>query len=92
MSAYFSIDPDAKLDYGCDWTSWLRTDDTIVDSSWTITPDDGPVLSQSTFDDQTTTIWVEQLRAGATYALTNHIVSFAGREDDRTLTLSCENR
>lgn len=92
MTTTFVIDPDAHLDYGHDWTTWLGdTGDTITTSTWTITPT-GPTLSNSTHDNTTTTIWVDSCTLGVTYTLTNHITTDDGREDDRSLTLCCEQR
>lgn len=96
--AEFVHDPDADLDYGHDWSSWLGTD-TITTSTWSITKvapnstgDTPPVLSASTHDTTTTTIWVDGGTVGKTYTLTNHIITAAGREDDRSHTLKCRNR
>lgn len=91
MASQYLIDPDADLDFGHDWSDWLPDGDTITTSTWTISPA-GPTLSNSTHDDTTTTIWVEGCTAGVTYTLTNHIVTGDGREDDRSITLHCEQR
>lgn len=87
----FIHDPQALLDYSVDWTLWMDDGDTITSSTWTITPT-GPALSASSHDTTTTTIWVDDGTVGVTYELTNHIVTSEGREDDRTLTLVCQNR
>jgi len=86
----FVIDADSKLDYGCDWAAWLGTD-TILLSTWTITPT-GPVLTNSTWDNTTTTIWVDGCTNSAEYELTNHVTTTAGREHDRTIYLRCRPR
>lgn len=93
--ANFTHDPDADLDYGFDWGTkgWLG-DDTIAISTWSITKndDDELVLSTSTHDDTTTTIWADGGTKGTDYTITNHIVTAAGREDDRSHTLRCRER
>jgi hypothetical protein len=93
----FLHDPDAKLDYGFDWNgkNWLGSD-TIATSTWTVTSsvagDTSMVLSASTHDTTTTTIWADGGTAGNDYTITNHIVTAAGREDDRSHILKCRNR
>lgn len=87
----FRIDPQAKLDYGWDWSDWLDTGDTITASTWTITPT-GPTLTDSTHDTTTTTVWVAGAVLGVDYTLTNHITTVEGREDDRSHGLHCTNR
>lgn len=93
----FVHDPDAKLDYGFDWNdkSWLGTD-TISTSTWTVIPktagDVSMVLSASTHDTTTTTIWADGGTDGHDYTITNHIITAAGREDDRSHVLKCRQR
>jgi hypothetical protein len=91
----FIIDPQAKLDYGFDWSTWLATGDTIATSTWAITSLEGgtttPTLSQMTFDDTTTTVWVEGATAGDSYNLTNSITTIEGRRTDATIILRCHN-
>jgi len=98
--ATFDHDPDAKLDYGFDWNDkgWLGTD-TINTSTWSITaidpaPDGATplTLSTPTHDTTTTTVWVDGGTAGKAYTITNHIVTAAGREDDRSHQLNCVSR
>lgn len=95
--ATYTHDPDAKLEYGFSWSDWLGTD-TIVTSTWSITrvkasvTDTPPVLSASTHDTTTTTVWVDGGTNGNDYTLTNHVITAAGREDDRSHLLKCRNR
>lgn len=91
MPDKFIIDPDAKLDYSVDWTDWLNGVDVIDTSTWAITPT-GPTLSAPTHDDTGTIVWVDGCTVDTTYRLTNSIVTDDGREDDRTITLHCEQR
>lgn len=81
-------DPDAKKDYRMSWVDWLVDDDTITASTWTVTlaPDDTFEIDSDDFDDTSATVWVLGGTAGKTYKATNHIVTAAGREDDRTFT------
>jgi hypothetical protein len=94
--ATFIHDPDAKLDYGFNWAgtpTWLGTD-TIVTSTWTVTPrtagDVSMVLSSSTHDTTTTTIWADGGTNGNDYVITNHIVTVAGREETGRAALYIE--
>lgn len=84
MPSSFVKDPDAKLDYYINWTSWLAGD-TISLSTWVST--DGVTLSAETVLGGVTRVWVDGGTAGAVVALTNHITTAAGREEDRTLYL-----
>lgn len=83
-------DPDAKLDYGCDWSAWLADGETITDSKW-IVPD-GLTGDDASHDDTTTVVWITGGTAGQRYPLTNRVTTSEGRIDDRTITLVCQNR
>jgi hypothetical protein len=87
----FIIDPDAKLDYGFNWSGWLPTGATIATSTWTVTPT-GPATGSETNSSTQTVVWVSGCTSGVTYTLTNSIVDSAGREDDRSMTLVCRER
>ena len=87
----YIIDPDAKLDYGFDWSDWLATGDTLSTSTWAITPT-GPTLSDDSNDTTETVVWVTGCTSGVTYTLTNSVVDNDGREDDRSITLVCAER
>jgi hypothetical protein len=95
--ANFTHDPDADLDYGFSWATWLGAD-TITTSTWTISKiapegvDATLVLSASTHDATPTTIWADGGTSGKTYTITNHIITAAGREDDRSHVLACKPR
>ena len=93
MSFQVPIDPDAKLDYGVDWSAWLPTGVTIATSTWTITPA-GPTLSGQANSTTATTVWVEGCTAGTVYTLTNRITTNGtpAQVDDRSITLVCRER
>ena len=81
-------DPDAKLDYGVDWTSWLDGD--IIDSSsWDIPT--GLTLVSETDTDTHAIVWLSGGAVGEMYPAVNHIITALGREDDRTLNVKIEN-
>lgn len=80
----FVKDPSAVLDYYMDWTPWLAGD-TLSTSAWvatgTVTIRDPGIVGS------VTVIWVEGGTAGELIDLTNHVITTAGREDERTLRL-----
>lgn len=92
MTTNYTKDPQAKLDYGWDWSAWLGTD-TISTSTWTVDPA-GPVLSNATHDGTKTTVWIAGGVSGSTYTLTNHVLtnSTPAREDDRSFKLKVKER
>lgn len=81
MPRLFTKDPIAALDYTIDWAAWLD-DDTISESTWEAA--DGIDVDSDTATTTTTTVWLSGGTLGDTYDITNHIVTAAGREDDRT--------
>jgi hypothetical protein len=91
MSFQVKHDPDANLDYGCDWSDWLPTGATIATSVWTVTPT-GPILSADSKSTTATVVWVSGGTAGMVYTLTNRITDSASRVDDRSITLVCMER
>lgn len=86
----FTKDPEAVLDYTLDWTKWLPTGDFIVALS--VTSESGLTVDSSSFTDTETTAWVSGGTAAASYLVTFHITTDGGREDDRTITISCKER
>jgi hypothetical protein len=98
----FTKDPDAKLDYGVDWSNWLQDGETITSSDWAVERRDGAPVepdglsvlqnpSPST-DGEQTTVWVEGGQVGVTYELINSIDTDGQREDDRTIEIYVTQR
>lgn len=83
-------DPQAVLDYGYDWSTWMVTGDTIVASSWAA--DAGVNVTANTFDATTTTVWLSGGTVGEVYKVVNHITTSDGRQDDRTIYVKVKNR
>jgi hypothetical protein len=78
-------DPDAVLDYGFNWATWLDGD-TISASTWAISGEDSVLTKDSDSNTPTTTeIWLSSGTVGVEYTVTNHITTAAGREADRSL-------
>lgn len=82
MSQEFIKDPNAVLDYQIDWSTWLGAD-TIATSTWTVPT--GLTKDSDTSTTTTATIWLSGGTSGVTYRIVNHIVTAAGREDDRSI-------
>ncbi len=89
MPRSFTKDPDAVLDYQWDWAAWLGTD-TIAGHE--ITVPDGLALDSSEATNTTVTAWISDGTVGQSYLATCHIVTAAGREDDRTVTITVLER
>ena len=75
------------MDYAIEWGEWLGVD-TISESTWeagdgiTIASDPAPSSTGTR-----TTVWLSGGTVGESYDVTNHIVTAAGREDDRTIRI-----
>lgn len=97
---YHLQDPGSKLDYTCDWASFLddagSPSDTISSFSSAITPQSGsplqPNLSAETTSGTKTTVWVDSCIRGEVYMLTHVVVTSQGRTAERSITIRCENR
>jgi len=87
----FTKDPDAVLDYSVDWSAWLAGDQ-ISSSEWLL--ENGATIEKvsDTFTQSKATVWLRGGDAGASYPVTNRIVTAGGRTDDRTFSIRVENR
>lgn len=85
--SYVLQDPAAVLNYSHDWVTegWLAVGDSIASRVWTITP--LATLVGATGD----VVFVSDLQLGERYELTEHVVTAAGVEDDRTIVIACEH-
>ena len=96
----FVKDPDAVLDYGFTFASWLATGETISSASWTLSPTGGVVIdtgfpnfTSGRYNDGTIVLVALQGgTAGSRYTATVHAVSSAGREWDDSFTLLVQQR
>lgn len=98
---YVLIDPQEKLDYTCDWSTFLddggSPSDTVSASSWEIAPQSAdsptePVLSGATNTTNSTTVFVANCRLGEVYRLSNRIETTLGRVAERSVILRCDQR
>lgn len=89
MPRSFLKDDDAVLDYEWDWSDWLGAD-TIA--SHTVTAATGLTVASSTATSTAVTAWLSGGSVGTSYAVTCHIVTAGGRTDDRTVTITVQER
>lgn len=85
----FKKDPNAVLDYSIDWTRWLAGDQ-IATSQWQVPV--GLTMITDTATTTKTTVWLSGGVAGQSYTVTNRITTTGGRTEDRSFTLSVEER
>jgi hypothetical protein len=85
----FIKDPSAVLDYSFDWSAWLAEGETI--STATITATGLTVSSQSILNG-VVTFWLSGGIAGTGYSVSCLVVTSAGRTDERTIKIECDNR
>ena len=87
----FVKDPNAKLDYTIDWSAWLAANtDTISAATVPTAPAGLTIQSPVTFTATQTTVWISGGTAGSSYDVAVHIVTAGGRQDDRTITITCK--
>lgn len=86
----FEHAPNAKLDYGFDWSLWLASGETVSTSTWEV--DSGLTPSSPSIAGAVTATFVEGGVAGSSYKITNTIVTDIGRKDSRTIKLYCKPR
>jgi hypothetical protein len=86
-------DPAATLDYSFDWTPWL-TDaaDSIASYSVMATGPGGATISTHSNTGGVVTAWVAGGVPGRTSVLTCHIITGAGRIDERSIWLQIRDR
>jgi len=88
-------DPDAKLDYSHDWSSYLQAGETIASSTWNLTPASTAAtlsgMSISSTTSVTAVIVTGLSTVGSIYRLVNRITTSSTRTDDRTIVLRVEH-
>ena len=91
MSAFRLIDPDEKLTYSVEWTSWLATSDSIASASWVITPS-GPTVSDLGESGTVVSASVESCTRGEIYRLTCDMVSNDGETGQQSIVIRCDHK
>lgn len=86
----FTKDPDARLDFGCDWSEWLRDGETIVNATWDVPA--GLTLDTADYNTTLAVVWLSGGAPGAVYRITNQITTSEGRTDERSLLILVQER
>ena len=86
----FPKDPDAKVDFGIDWSQWLVAGDSISSSAWTVSS--GITVDATSHSTSATKIWLIGGTAGESYNAANRITTNGGRVDERTITITVLER
>lgn len=89
IASYYK-DPDAVLDYGLDWSSWLADGETISTSTWTVPS--GITKDSDSNDGTSTTVWLSGGTAGTVYTVANKIVTSTGRTEERSILIQVKER
>ena len=83
---YISKRPGSTLDYGYDWTKWIKGE-AIVNSTWNV--ESGLVKTSGSHDNTATAVLISGGEAGKTYTVTNTIQT-ATLTDSRSFRLIVE--
>lgn len=83
-------DPAAVKDYSLDWSSALRTNEVIIESTWSVEPAGLSTGSPSILG-AVTVVWLAGGTEDVTYRITNHITTDRGMVDERTVTIKVKN-
>jgi hypothetical protein len=90
--ARITKDPQATLDYVVDWSKWLETSSNDVVSSVVWIVPNGLVKTTSAFTDTTATVWLSGGVLGRVYTITCRVTTLAGRTQDYSFQLICQDR
>lgn len=83
-------DPDAKLDWIFDWSSWLAPGETITASEFIVSA--GLTVTASSNTTISATVWLSGGQTGQVYQVTNRITTSQDRIDDRSIRIRVVNR
>ena len=79
----------ADIDYGFDWSDWLKDGDTIVTSTW-VTSNDSLTLGSPVISNAITSVMVSTPVLGTKYKVSNTITaSPSGLVDVRSMWIKC---
>lgn len=88
----YAHDPDSRLDYTWDWADFVGdVSDTITDAT-VVCADEDITVADVSHTDTAVVAWISGGTASTKYTVTCHIVTAAGREEDRSITLSCKEK
>jgi hypothetical protein len=88
MEQELTKDPDARLDYAWSWVDWLAGD-TIESFAFEVDPPNGVTIDEQSInpDKNIVVAWIAGGVIKTAVGVTCHIVTTAGRVDDRTISL-----
>lgn len=89
MPREFLKDPAAVLDYQWDWSAWLAGD---AIQSHALIVATGLIVESSSHTGTAVTAWLSGGAVGVTYPVICHVLTAAGREDERTLLITVRER
>lgn len=91
--AYYLKDPQSRVDYAIEWTSYLDGQ-TVAASAWSVEPaePDGLAVDGSSHDLLRTAATLSGGICGHVYSVTNRVTLTDGRSDERSITLRVEER
>lgn len=92
VQASWLADPDSELDYEWDWSTWLDSAGGETIASHTITAPTGITVVRESSTSTTVTVWLTGGAVGTRYKVVCHIVTSAGRADDRTINITVQDR
>lgn len=79
----FIQDPQAKLDYPLDWSERLAGD--TISTSQFVADSGFLIESDAILDPSNTVVWLSGGTRNKRYAVTNHILTVGGRDDEWTI-------
>jgi len=90
----FLKDPGATVDWMVDWAAGYLDQQTLADSQWLVAPDEegGVCITSQLVTEGRSAATMAGGIAGHVYRVTNRITTNDGRTDERSLTISVEQR
>lgn len=87
-------DPDTRLDFEFDWSAAYPDGQAVIDSDWTVAPDEvgGLTVAAAAFDLVRSTATLSGGIAGRVYRVANRVALSDGQVDERSMTVRVEER
>ena len=91
---FYLKDPRSEIDYAIDWGSGYLDGQTILSSTWSVTPGeaDGLALGEESFDLTRTAVRLTGGISGHVYSVSNLVALSDGTLDERSISLRVEER
>lgn len=82
----------ADIDYGFDWSDWLKDGDSIVTSTW-VASDDSLTIGASNIGGAVTSVMLSTAVLGVKYKVSNTVTaSPSGLVDVRSMWIKCASK